>query len=530
MMSSRMASLAFPTWKPAAKFNPMPRESFSFGPFVLDSERSSLRKNGLPIALGRRAMALLTVLAEAGGAAVSKDLLIERAWDGQAVEENNLTVQIAALRRAMAQDGDRREWIATVPRLGYRLALGDAANEEKPPSPGQPALAVVPFEGLGSATNADLSDSLTDEIIAALSHFRHFTVFARSSSFALRGKGFDARQTARELGAAYLIEGSVRGSGQRLRVTAQIVSGEDGTQLWTRTFDGSVDETFDFQDTVARAVAAAAGPLVQKAELERSRRERPASNAPYDVFLRALPKILAESEQSNSEALALLTEALDRDPDNPQLLAHATWALEHRTTMGWPPHGADDRERCVAFARRGLQFAAGDASVMAHCGIALVQVGREYDFGRAVLSTAAAANPNSIVAVVAAGVAELHCGSLDQALANFHRAIELSPSDPIAHIALCGVAHVLLIRQDDESAIEWALRSLAANQAFDPALWMLTAANAHLGRIEAAQSFLARLRQVAPGVTVARILDGQPAKDPERLRRVAEGLRAAGLE
>ena len=156
---------------------------------------------------------------------------------------------------------------------------------------------------------------------------------------------------ARELGVRYLLEGSVRRSGDQLRISARLVAGETGAQLWAASFDGSVAEVFDFQDRITEAVATVVEPHIQAAEIEQSRRERPGSAASYDVYLRALSGIGSETEAGNAEAYALLREGLDRDPENPQLLALAAWALEHRCTMGWPQFGPDDRQRCAEFAR-----------------------------------------------------------------------------------------------------------------------------------------------------------------------------------
>lgn len=203
--------------------------------------------------------------------------------------------------------------------------------------------------------------------------------------------------------------------------------------------------------------------------------------------------------------------------------------LEHRITMGWPAVGANDREKCFELARRGLEKAAGDPTVMAHCAMALVQVAREYDWGMAVLAAAVDSNPNNMQVVTAAGVASLHCGSVASALVLFHRASRLSPLDLFAHISLCGTAHAQVILGNYEQALESATRALAVNPNFDPTYWMLIAANAHLGRIEEAHHFLGELTRMAPGVTIASIRAGQPAKDPSRLAAILAGLRLAGL-
>jgi hypothetical protein len=337
------------------------------------------------------------------------------------------------------------------------------------------------------------------------------------------------RQVARDLGVRYVLEGSVRRSGDRLRITAQLLDGATGAPLWAEHFDGALSDVFDFQDRITENVAMLVEPRIQAAELARSRRERPGSVAAYDIYLRTLALILSETESGNAEAYALLGEGLALEPDNALLLAHAAWVLEHRHTVGWPPLTADDVARCGELARRALEHTGGDALLMAHCGIALLQTVKDYDWGMAVLKSAAEANPNNPMVLVRAAVGHLHCGDLDACLALAERANRLGPGDGGAHFALCLMADVHLIRGDYVAAVDCAARSRAINPNFDPTLWVLIAANAHLGRMDEARRFVGELRRLAPGVTIASIRAGQPAKDPARTAARMEGLRLAGL-
>jgi tetratricopeptide (TPR) repeat protein len=186
-------------------------------------------------------------------------------------------------------------------------------------------------------------------------------------------------------------------------------------------------------------------------------------------------------------------------------------------------------QTCLELSRRALQRAAGDPVVLAHCGMNLIHTAKDYDLGMAVLDTAAKANPNNHMVVVCAGVAHLHCGTIEDSLALFQRAIRLSPNDPLAHVPFTGIAHAHMVRCEYEEALRWATRSLALNTRFDPTYWMLIAASAHLGRMEEAQRYLREFMAIAPLVTVASIRAGQPAKDPDRVAAILEGLRLAGL-
>lgn len=502
--------------------------SRSFGPFVLDPA-AGLFRDGQPLALGGRALALLGALADAAGETVTKAQLLERCWPDTIVEEGNLTVQVAALRKALGMRPDGGEYVITVPRIGYRLA---SVAVSKPPEAEvePPALAVLPFQNLGADAEQDwFGDGVATEIIGALARFRSIRVVSRSSSFACKGRAADARAAARELDARYVLEGSVRRAGERLRISAQLVDGESGAALWSEQFDGGVEDVFEFQDRITESVATRVMPVIGNAELERSRRERPGSLAAYDIYLKALAHVSAESQEDYAVADRLLAEALAMEPDNPMILAHAAWVLEHRNTMGWPTAEPGDRERCVAYVRRALKHATGDPRITTLCGMALIQTGKEYDWGLEVVRTAAAANPHDALAVSAAAIATMHCGDLDEAEALLRRALRLCGSGIAARLPLTGMAHLENVRGNHEQALGWASRSLAVNPDFDSTHWSLIAAYAHLGRLDEARARLADYAAISPGVTIARIRRGQPGRFPARIEPILDGLRLAGM-
>lgn len=513
------------------RFAAMAETSVTFGPFGFFPNSGLLRRDGKAVALGHRSVALLHALIEADGEVVSKAALMERGWPATIVEEGNLPVQIAALRKSLGTKPDGKEWISTVPRVGYRLLLESAGTPGHPDTqPDVPAVAVMPFENLGKdESDSYFADGVTTDIITALMRFKSFKVISRNCSFAYRGRIVDTRQVAKELGAQYVLEGSVRRQDKRLRIGVQLVDGINATHLWVDRFDGELDDIFNFQDCITERVACLVEPAIEAAEIERSRRERPGSFAIYDIYLRSLAYLIDEAADANAAAYALLVEALAIEPDNAMVLGHAAWALEHRQAMGWPQIGADDTEKCVAYAQRGLQHAAGDARVMAHCGMALLQTGKDYEAGMAVILSAAAANPNDLFVTAAAGVATLHCGPIDVALEYFRRGLRLGRNDPDARFCLTGIAMAQIILGNYAEALDSAAQSLALNAHFDATYWMLIAGNAHLGRMDEAQSYLGKLMTIAPGVSLSSIRRGQPAKDESRIGAVLEGLRLAGL-
>jgi TolB-like protein/Tfp pilus assembly protein PilF len=503
-----------------------------FGPFTFDPGRMTVARGHEVTQLGNRAALLLKSLVDASGQTVSKEALMNAAWPSLAVEEGNLTVQIAGLRKLLGQDEERRDWIVTVPREGYRLLAAPGAAPGRIKSEADPpVVAVLPFRNVSTDAETDyFGDGVVSDIITALSRFRAFLVVSRNTVFARRAQDADIRQAAIDLGAAYLVEGDIRRAGDRLRISVRLVRGSDGLTLWADRFEGTLGDVFEFQDRITEEVACRVEPAIERAELMRSLGEQPKSFAAYDIYLRARAWLDEETAEANRKAYDLLLQALEIEPDNADVLSHAAWALEHRTTMGWLPIGANDKERCLEFARRGLLHGAGNARVMSHCGMALLQTGKDYVGGMRVMAAAAAANPNDLFVNCNLAVATMHCGDLDDALSHMHRALRLGPDDPDARFPMTSIAMIAIIRGDYEEALVWATRSLTLNASFDATYWMLISANAYLGRMDEARAYLAQLLAIAPGVTLAGIKSGQPAMYPERIGAILDGLKLAGLK
>jgi TolB-like protein/DNA-binding winged helix-turn-helix (wHTH) protein len=344
------------------------------GPFRLDTQDNLLFRGNEPVALGRGAIALLRTLVELPGTLVSKDALIEAAWSGRLVEENNLAVQIAALRRVLgeAPGGDR--WIETMPGRGYRFigpvvtevgrgviagprrddaepdpasTRHDHAERRQPPreaeqptsgvsaeiaEPGRPmslppplsdgpSIAVLPFQNMsGDPEQEYFADGMVEEIITSLSRIHWLFVIARNSSFTYKGQTVDVKRVGLELGVRYVLEGSVRKGGSRVRITAQLIDALTGAHLWADRFEGSLEDVFALQDKVASNVAGVIEPALQAAETARSSRRPTADLTAYDLYLRAYAMVWSSSRQI-PEALRLMEEAIARDPSYGPALA-----------------------------------------------------------------------------------------------------------------------------------------------------------------------------------------------------------------
>ena len=394
----------------------------------------------------------------------------------------------------------------------------------------RPSLAVLPFQNMsGSLEQEYFADGIVEDLITALSRFRSFAVIARNSSFVYKGRAIDVRQVARELGVRYVLEGSVRRAGNRLRISAQLVEGASGEHLWAEHFDGLADEVFDFQDRITESVVAIVEPHIQIAEIALSRRERPESLAGYDLYLQTMGIYYSIAPDNNAGSLALISKAIELEPNNPTYLSIAAALLQQRGSMGWESPTGDNRSLCLNYVERALANNHGDACVAARCGNTMIQYLKLYDRGMELVRQAVATNPNNLDVVSIAGVVNVHCGNLDDAVAHFLRAERLNPGGLGANWNLAGLAHAELLRGNYEEALSWASKSMAVNAQFDPCYWMLIAANVRLGRMEEAQRHLAALLTISSGATVASIRAGQAAKQPDRIEPILDALRLAGM-
>lgn len=394
----------------------------------------------------------------------------------------------------------------------------------------KPSVAVLPFDNMsGDAEEEYFADGVVEDIITALSRFKDFAVIARNSSFVYKGRAVDVREVSRQLGVRYLLEGSVRRAGTRLRITAQLIDATTGNHLWADRFDGALEDIFDFQDRITATVASIVEPAIRWAEIERSRRDQPDSVEGYDLYLRALPMHLSQTEPANAETIRLLLQAIALEPNNPTYLVYAGNALLHRASQGWPPIGENDHERGIALVEQALAHARDDAVVLALGAMMLIHNLKDYDRALDLTQRAVALNPNNLNVMIFSGIAQLHLGNVDDAIRYSEHAIRLSPSLDGAHWPLTAISHAHMIKGDYETAIAWAKRSLSATPSFVCTHWMLGAASAHLGRMDDARRHVETLQKLAPGTTVSRIWAGQPQKDPTRLAAILDGLRKAGL-
>jgi TolB-like protein len=507
----------------------MREKRLSFGPFILDTEQGSLVRDGKPLPVGQHGVSLLASLLEADGETVSRETLIARAWPDTIVEDGNLTTQIATLRKLLGQRQDGSEWIKTVPRRGYRLPINEAGDHGVHPPIIRPSLAVLPFTNLSGDSDQDyFVDGVVEDLITALSRFKSFGIVARNSSFIYKGRSVDVRDVAKDLGVRYVLEGSYRRAGDRQRVTTQLVDAESGEHVWARNFDGIANDIFDVQDRIVEDVASLVDGHLLMAEIQRAKSKRPDSLDAYDLYLRGLADLRTHQPELRAGAFQMLMRALEIDPTYAPALANATSAVAI-CIDSFTPLTADDHALCLELAERGLAAAQGDATVLALCGLGLATAAHQYDRAVRIIRDAFAANPNNVLVIAYAAIAELHWGSVQDAVDLNLRALRVAEGTAYAYVPLRSLAHAYLALGQYEEALSAAERSYAGSPHSAITHWMLIAATAHLGRLDEARRWLEGLQRLSPGITIAGLRKIQSGKTPGPMSPIFEGLRLAGM-
>jgi TolB-like protein/cytochrome c-type biogenesis protein CcmH/NrfG len=497
-----------------------------FGPFLFDRDGLTVTQNGITQHLGTRGAALLRALLEAQGQVVQRQTLLDTAWPDATVEEGNLTVQIAALRRALGTRTDAGEWIETVPRVGYRFVppVDEPAERAR-----GPAIAVLPFANFGSDSEQDyLADGIVEDLITALSRFHTFAVVSRNSSFVYKGRQVDARVIARELGVRYLLEGSVRRLGDRIRVTTQLIEGSSGAHIWAEKFDRLPDRILDVLDEIIDTVAGLIEPQIRKAEIVRARRKRPEHLDAWDLYVQAVPLVYGSSVPAYGQAINLLERAIAIDPDYAPALTLAAWAHEKRITFGGPAAAEpNDAERAFELAQRAVAADPDDALALSQLGWQCILFRSDFS-GLDLCARAVGLNPNNVPALHFAGTANLFAGDLDEVIRCYTRALNLSPGSPDTFMSLSGIASGHFSAGRYAEAIIWARKTIEAAPDYMFGHIFLAASCAQLGRISEARAAIEAALKIRPDLTVAG-KTSVSMRFPERRLRMVEGLRKAGL-
>ncbi|HEY9010345.1 MAG TPA: winged helix-turn-helix domain-containing protein [Devosia sp.] len=496
------------------------------GPFLLDVATGVVRRDGVPLTIGRRGVAIFDALVTAGGAPVSKQELLDRVWPGLEVGEANLSVQVAALRKELGRTRAGGEWITTVPRVGYRFAVDlieSASSLNR-----QPTLAVLPFKDLSpSGQQGYFADGLVEDIITGLSRFSTFAVVSPSASFAWRDRPSDPRTVAHVLGVRYLLTGSLQRQQDRLRVTVRLLDGDSGRQQWAEQFDGNIQDLFAFQDRVTEVVAGCVSPGILKAEIERVRRRPPEHPSAYDLYLQALPHFRGTDATSRQRAIDLLEAAVACDGTYALALAYAAWAHERQDTFGRGVSEAE-RQRALDLAGRALLADADDPLVQAISALVLLNLGGERIRSLAMLNRAVETCPHNATVLSLCAFANVMVGDVDAGRAAFLRALRIAPGALDNYELLVGVAIADIFSGEFEESAIWSMRSIAQNPDWLGAYWMLAAAHVGMRQIGAARATISDLLLKAPEMRMSDI-ERLGRRYADRFQLVIANLRSAGL-
>ncbi len=517
----------------------MDMDEVNLGRFRFDLRQRQLKRDGLPVQLGNRARDILWVLASANGEVVSKDELMTRVWPGLAVEENNIQVHISALRKALDEGKDGQAYVITVPGRGYRLvgtkaalsfSVGDVEPRPGPVIPDKPSIAVLPFQSMSDdPAQQYFADGVVEEIITALSRFSGLFVIARNSSFTYKGRSVDIKQVGSELGVRYVLEGSVRRGGHRVRITGQLIDASTGAHLWADRFEGASEDIFDLQDQVTMSVVGAVAPRLEQAEIVRAKRKPTESLDAYDYYLRGMEHFYQDIRESIDQAMRLFSRAIELDPAFAIAYAFGAACYVQRQALGWMTDRQKEVSETARLARKAVQLDRDDAVVLSRAGHALAYVVHEFDAGQLFIDRALALNPNLAMAWNSSAWLRVWMGDPETAIQHFAQFKRLSPLDITTPRMLGGgaFAHFFAGRYDEAcSQAEQALQESPNQHA---ALRVSAASNALAGRIERARDALSRLRRIDPALRVSNLGDITPLRRPEDIARYAEAMRKAGL-
>jgi len=505
---------------------------------ALDTDRRELRRGTNLVAVEPQVFDILVYLIQHRDRVVSKDDLLASVWHKRAISESALFNRINAARSALGDTGERQNLIRTLPRKGLRFvglvreevcALAEA-GPHKPPSgmTYKPSIAVLPFLNLsGDPEQEYFIDGIVEDIITALSRNRAFFVIARNSSFTYKGKPVDTSQVARELGVRYVLEGSVRRSGNRVRVTGQLIEAESGRHLWADRFDGDLVDIFDLQDQLVTSVVGAIAPQLEKAEIDRAKLDLTGDLAAYDFYLRGLASWNRWTGKDNAKALQSFNAAIAKDRDFSTPYGLAASCHHFAKANGWA--ASFDEEEISRLVERAADIGTDDAVALCWAGHVHAYFFRELDRALLLIDRALELDANLAVAWQRSGWVRGYAGDSDGAIESLDKAMRLNPLDPRVFLTQSAMAFAHFIAGRDEEAARWAAVALRVKPNWLPALRMAIAANAMRGQAEPAKRALNAYLRIDPKVTVRKLCGYYPFRREADRERLVAAMRKADV-
>jgi adenylate cyclase len=419
--------------------------------------------------------------------------------------------------------------MASQPRVAEELPLPGMDELTVPGFGGAPAVAVLPFDNLSADPEQEyFADGIAEDLITRLSSFR-IPVIARNSSFTYKGQPVDVKRVSRELGVRYVVEGSVRKAGERVRISAQLIDATTGRHVWAERYDRQLADVFAVQDEVSEAIVVSMSSELRSFEMERAARRKLRNLDAYDLVLRGFWHLSRRNRDDNAEARSLFERASELDPR--YAMASAGLAFTHYLDLAY--QWSDAPERSIAELTRAAQRS---VALDAKEPLGQLVLGAAYSFTGpqdrmlAAFERAVQLNPSLPLALNLLGGYLALTGRPDDAIEHLETAMRLSPRDPIMVYCLenMAVAHFAAGRY--EEAVDWAKRGIQADAGYPKLHAHLSASYAHLGRPEEARRAFEELSRLQPGVSQASLKLAMPSTDPEFLERYLDGLRKAGLK
>ena len=425
------------------------------------------------------------------------------------------------------------------PVRAYRVALDGEASTALSSTPAKPApalvlpekpsIAALPFHNMSGDPEQDyFADGMVEDIITGLSRIKWLFVIARNSSFVYKGKAVDIRQVGRELGVRYVLEGSVRKAGNRLRITAQLIEAETGVHLWADRFDGGLEDVFDLQDRITTSVVVAVEPSLRLVEIERAQRKPTDNLDAYDLYLPALPAINAYTRDGFEEAETLLRRAIVLDPGYADAIASLAECLVRTTVNGWVADKAASTAEACDLAGQAVAIDPENAAVLAIAAWAYSTLGVRFEKSLELANHALALHPNSVHVRSFCGWVFNYFGDSLRAIEQFEEARRLSPIDPKSYFPMLGLAAAHFFAGHFEQTVQLTGRILTEVPTHNVARRYRAAAPGHLGLIEEASAVIADLLKAQPTSNL-RSSRSSTFRDPRMSKLYIEGLEKAGL-
>jgi adenylate cyclase len=506
-----------------------------FDGFEVDLDAALVSCGGQVVETEPQVFKLIAFLCVNPGRLIVYEEIVDKVWNGRLVSDAAIATRINAARKALGDNGTTQRVIRTVRGQGLRFQLAPASETDDEGGdvvprlhPDGPSIAVLPFANMSpDSEQAYFADGIVEDIITGLSRVTQFFVIARNSTFTYKGRTVDVRQVGRELGVRYVLEGSVRKSGSRVRITGQLVDASTGHHIWADRFDGNLADLFDLQDEVTTSVVGAIQPPIRAAETSRSQRKRPDSFDAYDFYMQALPHVASLDRNANAIGLGFLEQALRLEPTYAAALSMAAWCHAQRCVYGWTDDPDTESRITLELANKAVKLAANDSFVLSMLGAAQTLV-REFDTAYELLQRALEIDPNCAWGWNRLGWLNSYLNRPAESIECFERAIRLSPLDPTNFNCFAGrgASHALQGRHDE--AIKWLEKALAANPQAQWIYRQLIPAYVSAGRMEEAMRGLRLLLQDNPKLTCEKVRIAM-LYSPSTMDRICAGLALAGL-